>query len=824
MKERYDFQAIERKWQQKWEKGETYRVSEDAGSEKRYVLEMLPYPSGALHMGHIRNYSLGDSFARYQRMRGKNVLHPLGWDAFGLPAENAAIQHGVPPEKWTLENISKMKDQCKRMGYSYDWSREIATCLPDYYRWNQWFFIQMHRRGLAYSKKGPVNWCERCQTVLANEQVVNGLCWRDDTPVVQKDLAQWYLAITRYAEELLQGLDGLTEWPEKVRTMQRNWIGKSVGAKVRFQLEESDAGIEVFTTRLDTIFGATFLVLAPEHPLIADWLGQPGAPGDLSQMVEQARRQDRRIRTDETSEKAGAFTGKFALNPFSGERVPVWTANFVLMEYGTGAIMAVPAHDHRDFEFSQKYRLPVRTVIVSNGEQRLPERPLEAMTEPGVLIDSGRFTGMPSQEAQQAMGEVAEREGFGERTVTYRLRDWGISRQRYWGTPIPIIHCPQCGAVPVPEKELPVLLPKMEGVQLGGSPLEKVPEFVHAACPECGAAARRETDTMDTFVDSSWYFYRYADPRNDSQPYGRGPIKYWMPVDLYIGGVEHAVLHLIYMRFFTKVMRDLELVELDEPVKRLFTQGMVIKDGAKMSKSLGNVVSPDEIVREFGADSLRLFIQFCAPPDGELEWNDKGVEGSSRFLKRFWRAVFQIHQKLQPAQGAPDFDRLSDADRKVIRKLHQTIQKVTADLERFHQNTAIAALMELLNAVTDYADQDGARPEVLSELFDPMVRLLAPFTPHICEELWRTLGYEGMVVDAAWPAFDPQLAREEEIEIVVQINGKVRARVDAPPEVSPEDMKELALADQRVQEFVRGKEVRKVIAVPGKLVNIVISG
>ena len=822
MSERYDFVEIEKKWQEDWARNRAFAVTEVPDRPKYYMLEMLPYPSGELHLGHIRNYSLGDSIARFKRLQGFNVLHPIGWDAFGLPAENAALKHGVQPEDWTLKNIAHMKEQCLQMGFSYDWDREIASCLPEYYRWNQWFFLQMYRKGLAYRRRGQVNWCDKCQTVLANEQVVNGCCWRhDDTVVVLKELDQWCLRITDYAEELLTGLDGLSDWPENVAAMQRNWIGKSIGARARFLLDGSESnGIDVFTTRIDTIYGATFLVLAPEHELVRSWFDDSQHGRELAAFFEKMRRQDQAVRMDEATEKLGVFTGHYAVNPFSGERVPIWVANFVLMEYGTGAIMAVPAHDHRDFEFARKYQLPIREVIQPvDGSSHSEEE--QAFTDYGVLVNSGPFSTLSSEVAMDRMAEHAKEEGFGEKTVSYRLKDWGISRQRYWGTPIPIVYCESCGHVPVPESELPVLLPRVEGLQLGGSPLERVPEFVETACPKCGREAERETDTMDTFVDSAWYFYRYADPRNDAEPYEKDVVRYWFPVDTYIGGVEHAVLHLIYMRFFGKMMRDLGLVEFDEPVSQLFTQGMVLKDGAKMSKSRGNTVSPDEIIREYGVDALRLFIQFCAPPDGELDWNQQGVEGCYRFLNRFWRMAVKYAPLV--AGELSSQEELSDRARGLRRKLHQTIRKVTEDLERVHQNTGIAAIMELLNSVYEYVDKEAPDPLVMKEVLNQLTLLLSPFSPHLAEEVWQSLGHSESLVSANWPEFDSELAREEEIQIVVQVNGKVRAKFNAPADISQEILEARALEDERIVRHLEGKTVRKVISVPKKLINIVAS-
>ncbi len=818
MEERYDFQAIETKWQQRWSDDQVFAVIEDRERAKFYMLEMLPYPSGELHLGHVRNYSLGDSIARMRSLQGFNVLHPIGWDAFGLPAENAAIERQVPPEDWTLNNIARMKEQCLRMGFSYDWGREIASCLPDYYGWNQWFFLQMLKQGLAYRKKGQVNWCNQCQTVLANEQAADGLCWRDGTEVVVKELDQWCLRISDYSEELFASLETLQDWPEKVLAMQRNWIGRSEGAQVRFDLE-SGGSIEIFTTRVDTIFGATFMVVAPEHGLVQDCLDDPVFGSDLRSFVEKMCRLDRNARTDEAAEKLGQFTGRYALNPFNGEKIPVWVANFVLMEYGTGAIMAVPAHDERDFEFATRYGIPIRPVIrPEDGDLTSPLD--QAFTEYGILQDSGRFSGLTSKTALNEMVDFAEERGFGSRSISYRLKDWGISRQRYWGTPIPIIYCQDCGLLPVPEEDLPVVLPRMESIELGGSPLATVASFLSVECPICGGSARRETDTMDTFFDSSWYFYRYVDPRNSEEPFGRSPVEYWFPVDVYIGGVEHAVMHLIYMRFFTKVMRDLGLVDMDEPVKKLFTQGMVLKDGAKMSKSKGNTVSPDAIVKDCGADALRLFIQFCAPPEGDLDWNEQGLEGCSRFLRRYWRFVHRFHDVLKQGAGRQPAE-LTEAGKQLLRKLHQSIRRVTEDIERVHQNTAVSAIMELSNALHEYVDREDPDPALLYEVVSKATVLLWPFTPHIADEIWEQLGHDESISAVSWPRFDAELAREEEIEIVTQVNGKVRSKFFAPQEISTDEMESRALADERVAALIGERTVRRVIVVPGKLVNIV---
>ena len=824
MQEEYDFQTIESKWQLIWKQNQEFVVAENENQPKFYVLEMLPYPSGALHLGHVRNYSLGDSVARFRTMRGCNVLHPIGWDAFGLPAENAAIRNNMHPEKWTLDNIKRMKEQCLRMGWAYDWTRELATCTPEYYRWNQWFFLQMYKLGLAYRSLGVVNWCEKCQTVLANEQVVNGLCWRDHSQVIQKEQEQWNFRITDYAEQLLEDLNKLESWPEKVITMQRNWIGKSVGARIRFQIvDSSEEVIEIFTTRLDTIYGATFLVVAPEHEMVKECLKKTKYGRPLKTLLEQVRGLDQSQRTSDDTEKLGVFTGRYAWNPFRQEQIPIWVANFVLMEYGTGAIMAVPAHDQRDFEFARKYNLPVRTVIKPTRASAVVELD-RAYADRGRLVDSGPFTGLSSNEAQKKMARFATEEGFGKKSVSYRLRDWGVSRQRYWGTPIPIIYCSRCGPVPVPEEQLPVVLPRVEGIELGRAPLASVPDFVETACPSCGIPARRETDTMDTFVDSSWYFYRYTDACNLDRAIQDKAVRYWFPVDVYIGGVEHAILHLIYMRFFTKVMRDLDLVKLDEPVVKLFTQGMVLKDGAKMSKSLGNVVEPDEIIQKYGADSLRLFIQFCAPPEGDLEWNVRGLEGCYRFLNRLWRLLYRFQAQWEKSdhETSKVSDEPSVRERSIRRKLHQTIRKVTQDLERLHQNTAIAAIMELLNSIYEYVDQGDPNPKLLRELLDVMVLLISPFAPHIAEEMFLILGHSGRLASASWPEHDPELTRDEVLEFAVQVNGKIRARIQAPANIEVEQMEGLALSEERVQVSIEGRDIVKVIVIPGRLVNVVV--
>jgi len=810
----YDHQQIELKWYERWAGEDLYKAEENSALPKFYVLEMLPYPSGALHIGHIRNYSIGDALARYKWMRGFNVLHPMGWDAFGLPAENAAIANQRPPREWTLSNIAKMKATHRRFQFSYDWEREVTTCEPDYYRWNQWFFLKMLERGIAYRKKALVNWCPQCGTVLANEQVVNGCCWRhESTQVEQRALEQWFFRITQYADELLADIAQLEgNWPERVLTMQRNWIGRSEGTEADFGSEFGP--IRVFTTRVDTIFGATCVILAPEHPLVEEMLDAAGR-ARAKQMV------DARANKDPGDiEKDGFFTGHYAVNPYSGERVPVWVANFVLMTYGTGAIMAVPAHDQRDFEFCTKYGIPIRPVIrPETGVLADASAMKEAFPDDGIVEQSGEFSGLRSYEARRRMSEKAEREGFGTSAVTYRIKDWGVSRQRYWGTPIPVVHCPTDGVVPVPESDLPVLLPlNVEITGTGRSPLEYVPEFVNVQCPKCGGPARRETDTMDTFVDSSWYFYRYCDPKNDRAPFDSQKIAYWFPIDQYIGGVEHAILHLIYSRFFTKVMRDIGLVKNSEPVKKLFTQGMVIAEGAKMSKSKGNVVDADMLAGKFGADTARLFVLFAGPPEKEVDWRSEGAEGIYRFLGRVYRFFTRNVDRARVHGGAS-----TEADRKVLRKLHQTVKKITEDFDsRWHFNTSIAAVMELVNEL--YAAEAELSGAVLAEVLEKLALLLGPFAPYLAQELWEELGRTGPVFRQTWPSYDAELAKEDEAQIVIQVNGKLRAHLSAPFG-SPQDvLRQRALDEPKVQPFVNGKQVIKVIVVPDKLVNIVVKG
>jgi len=826
----YDPQPIEEKWSARWQQDPQLYAAEPSSSQRKkyYALEMLPYPSGALHMGHVRNYSIGDALARYMWMRGYNVLHPMGWDAFGLPAENAAIKNNVPPREWTLGNIANMKAQMKRLGFAYDWSTEVTTCLPDYYRWNQWFFLKMLERGLAYRKKSKVNWCPECATVLANEQVVNGCCWRhEQTQVEQRELEQWFLRTTHYAEELLRDLDRLEGWPEKVRTMQRNWIGCSQGANVDFKVEGSEAQITVFTTRIDTIFGATSVQLAPEHALVAELVGDDAGLSAKIQELIAEQRKAKEIGDLGAIDKRGVDTGRFAVNPFNGEKVPIWIANYILMDYGTGAIMSVPAHDERDYEFAKKYGLEIRVVVMPRRESEAsatgPEEHMLPYTgEESLLINSGKFSSLSCTEAQAKMSQFAEEHGFGKPTVTYRLKDWGISRQRYWGTPIPVLYCEKCGIVPVPEKDLPVVLPdKVEITLQSGSPLSRVPEFVNAKCPKCGGKARRETDTMDTFVDSSWYFYRYTNPKLVDKPVDTATISYWFPIDQYIGGVEHAILHLIYSRFWTKVMRDLGLVKNSEPVQRLFTQGMVIKSGAKMSKSLGNTVAPDEMIARYGADATRLYTLFAAPPDRDLDWQDTGVEGVSRFLGRVYRFVMRNAKTVTPTSKKSE---VTPRQRTVQRKLHQTIKRITDDFNgRWHFNTSIAAIMELVNELY-IAESELASSSLLAEVQRTLVLLLAPFAPYLAHELWATLGEKSNLLRHPWPQYDAALAKEDEVEVAVQINGKVRGHVLVPAEIAADKdtQRDFVLNDEKVRVLLEGKEVVKVISVPGKLVNIVV--
>ncbi|PIS38179.1 MAG: leucine--tRNA ligase [Nitrospirae bacterium CG_4_9_14_3_um_filter_53_35] len=817
---------VERKWQTFWAENKSFRSLPDPSRKKCYILEMFPYPSGKIHMGHVRNYSIGDVIARFRRMQGYNLLHPMGWDAFGMPAENAAIKHGVHPAKWTYENIKAMRVQLKQLGLSYDWDREVATCDPGYYRWEQLVFLKMYEKGLVYRKESSVNWCSSCRTVLANEQVEGGRCWRCDSDVTQKQLSQWFFRITRYADELLSFCDRLPGWPERVITMQKNWIGKSYGVEVEFPVQGREEKILIFTTRPDTLFGATFMSMAPEHPMVFS-LTAPEQKADVEAFIERMRRTDKIVRTSEDVEKEGVFIGSFAVNPMTGKPIPIYIANFVLMEYGAGAVMAVPAHDQRDFEFAKKYGIPIQVVIQPPDRTLRPEEMAEAYTEPGIMVNSDQFIGLDSETAKQKITEEIKIRGIGDRTINYRLRDWGISRQRYWGAPIPMVYCDSCGIVPVKEEDLPVVLPEdVAFTGTGGSPLDSHAEFVRTRCPACKRPARRETDTMDTFVESSWYFLRYASMVRDQGPFDRKEAEYWMPVDQYIGGIEHAVMHLLYSRFFTKVLRDLGMISLNEPFVNLLTQGMVIKDGAKMSKSKGNVVDPDFLISRYGADTARLFSLFAAPPEKDLEWSDQGVEGTYRFLHRVWRLVFTYAERLgKIPKDAVIGGVLPDSVMAVRRKTHQTIRKVTHDLDgRFHFNTAIAAIMELVNLLLQ-TQQESFTEEtlpVLRESLEALALMLAPFAPHIAEEMWEALGHTGGIGEVFWPVYDETIAKEETVTVVVQINGKIRSRIEVPANSPDEMLRETAFSDARVLEFTNGKTVRKVIVVPGKLVNIVI--
>ena len=824
----YDPKAIETKWQARWAEAGVFRVAApDPAQRPFYALEMLPYPSGRIHMGHVRNYSIGDAVARFRRMRGEQVLHVIGWDAFGLPAENAAIQNHEEPRAWTLGNIDAMRAQFQRLGFSYDWEREIATCLPEYYRWNQWFFLRMLERGIAFRARRLLNWCASCGTVLANEQVEDGRCWRCDNPVVRREFDQWFFKITDYAQELLDDLDRLPGWPDRVRTMQRNWIGRSEGAKVAFAVEGLDASIEVFTTRIDTIHGATYLALAVEHPLLVALSAGTSEERGVAAFVAAQTARSVEDRFADTAEKLGVFAGRHAVNPFSGERVPIWAANFVLHEVGTGAIMSVPAHDERDFAFARAYGLPIRPVIRPADGPPLDGASLAAaFTDDGTLHASGAFDGMSSAQARARMSTEAEARGFGAKAITFRIKDWGVSRQRYWGTPIPVIHCAACGIVPVPDADLPVVLPDHAPLTgLGGSPLSQVKEFVEAPCPRCGEPARRETDTMDTFVDSCWYYFRYADPRNEAKPFDWRVVAPWFPVGLYVGGVEHAILHLIYTRFFTKVMRDLGVVTIDEPVTTLFTQGMVVKDGAKMSKSKGNVVDPDHMVDRYGADTTRLFSLFAAPPERDLEWSEAGVEGCFRFLSRLFRA-FEAARPSLPAAGSPKPASAGVGEALALRrKTHHTIRRVTDDLgPRMHLNTPVAAVMELLNLLTPIV-QSGSMGEgeawAVREAFETIARVISPFAPHVAEELWEGLGFPPFVATAAWPSAEPAMLALDEVPLVVQVNGKVRGKLTLPAGLSEIDVIAAARADSKLSAYLNGRGIKKTVFVPDRLLNVV---
>jgi len=828
----YDPQRIESKWQRVWEEKGVFRaIDGDSKREKYYVLEMLPYPSGTLHMGHMRNYTIGDAVARYKRMCGYNVLHPMGWDAFGLPAENAAIKNGTHPRTWTNANIQEFRRVLRRFGFSYDWQREISTCEPEYYRWNQWFFLRMLEKGIAFRKKSRVNWCPECQTVLANEQVIDGYCWRHETTRVEtKELEQWFLRITQYADELLDDMAELAKgWPERVLLMQQNWIGKSRGTRVRFGVEGAQTGIEVFTTRVDTIYGASALVIAPGHAKLDELLAGVEGRSEMDARIQSMLQRSTKAEDIATAEKEGFFIGRFAINPFSGAKLPIWVGNFVLAEYGTGAVMCVPAHDQRDFEFATKYDLPIRVVVQPLAGQPLrAEEMREAYTEYGTLVNSGPYSGLASERAIEKMSSDAEAGGFGRAETTYRLKDWGISRQRYWGTPIPVIHCDRDGIVPVPDDQLPVRLP--ENVRLTGtgqSPLASDPQFVNTKCPKCGGAARRETDTMDTFVDSSWYFYRYTDPRNATAPFDRGRVQYWFPIDQYVGGITHAILHLLYSRFFCKVMRDLGLVNHDEPIARLFTQGMVQKGGVAMSKSRGNVVGAIEMAEKYGCDTGRIYTLFAAPPEKDLEWNEQGIEGAARFLNRVFRLIEKHAPRLRSVASHPGGAADGGATPKeklLVRRLHQTLKRVTDDFEsRWHFNTSVALIMELVNdlAAQEPLEQDIS-PAILKAVLEGMVLMLSPMAPHICEELWEMLGHSDGVYSQEWPRYSDELAREEQVEVPIQVNGRVRARIMVDAGLPEQELQNRAASDSRVAPLVAGKQIVKVIVVPNKLVNIVV--
>lgn len=826
IQEKYAPHDIEAKWQKYWEENKTFKVEMDKDKPKSYVLEMFPYPSGNLHMGHVRNYSIGDVIARFRTMKGFNVLHPMGWDSFGMPAENAAIKHNIPPKKWTLENIANMTRQLKALGLSYDWDREVTTCKEDYYKWTQWFFELFYKRGLAVKKESAVNWCDTCNTVLANEQVIDGKCWRCDHEVVKKDLSQWFFKITDYADELLKDLDLLPGWPERVKTMQHNWIGRSEGLEFSFEIPALNDTVAVYTTRPDTAYGVTFMALAAEHPLIKKICENNPKADEINAFCERVRNQSEIERTSSESEKEGVFTGVYCINPFTGRKVEIWVTNYVLYDYGTGAVMGVPTDDQRDWMFADKYGIEkIVTICPIGKELKLEEMTCAYEEKEGMLVNSGEFTGMEMHKAMSAIMDKAEAEGFGKRRVNYRLRDWLISRQRYWGAPIPIIYCPHCGEVLVPEDQLPVRLPEDVSFTAGvKSPLATSEEFVHCKCPKCGADATRETDTMDTFLCSSWYYLRYTDAHNDKMPFDKELNNYWGPVDQYIGGIEHAILHLLYSRFFVKVLRHAGLVDYDEPFSNLLTQGMVIKDGAKMSKSLGNVVSPEEILSKYGADTARLFILFAAPPERELEWSDQGVEGSFRFLNRIWRIVQAFEAVLAQKVTEYDHSNLSEADKDLRRVLHSSIKKVTNDIEtRFNFNTAISTMMELVNAL--YAYKEAAKEPnagLIYEAISDLIKMMSPFVPHITEELWRgAIDANSSVHEQSWPECDEEALKVDNVEIVLQVNGKVRGRLTVPAEVTKEELEKIAMADANVQAHIGDATVRKVICVPGRLVNIV---
>ena len=820
----YKPQEIEAKWQKRWEDGKLFKVQVDNTKQKYYLLEMFPYPSGRIHMGHVRNYTIGDVVARYKKMKGFNVLHPMGWDAFGMPAENAAIASGVHPKKWTYENMAYMKVQLKRMGFSYDWDREIATCDPDYYQWEQLFFIQMFEKGLVYKDRTFLNWCDSCKTVLANEQVEDGACWRCGTQVYLREYDQWFFRITRYAQELLDNIERLKEgWPERVLIMQKNWIGRSTGSLIRFRIEGTTEDIEVFTTRPDTLYGATFMSIAPEHPLAKTLPKGTDQEAAVKAFVDKTLKEDKITRTSDSYEKEGVSTGRYCINPLTGFKMPIYVANFVLYDYGTGAVMAVPSHDQRDFEFAKKYGLTIIVVIQPEG-QLLKAETMEAAYEgEGVLVNSGSHNGMKNTDAMQAITEHLSQLGRGETTVNFRLRDWGISRQRYWGAPIPVVHCEKCGTVPVKKEDLPIILP--EDVKLTGtgeSPIAQVDAFVNTTCPICGGKAKRETDTMDTFVESSWYFIRYCSPNHKDKAFDAGEVAYWMPVDQYIGGIEHAILHLMYSRFYTMVLRDLGYVDFDEPFDRLLTQGMVIKDGAKMSKSKGNVVDPEDMIGRYGADATRLFTLFAAPPEKDMDWSDQGIEGTYRFLTRLWRLTMDI----KDMPGTSKVGRVPASVEHIMRKTHQTIRKVTEDIDkRFRFNTAIAAMMELINELYKAKEVVKNKDEtaVLKHAIEQLLIMLSPFVPHIADELWEAMGLTGQLFESPWPEYNPVWAQSSEVTIAVQVNGKLRATIEVPKDAEQALVQSTALSDVNVKRFMESASIRKVIYVPNKIINIIVA-
>jgi leucyl-tRNA synthetase len=833
MQEKYSFSEIEPKWQKHWVENKAYKTEDNSSKPKYYALAMFPYPSGDLHMGHVRNYSIADVIARFKRMQGNNVLHPIGWDSFGLPAENAAIKHQTPPADWTWKNIANMRRQLKEMGISYDWDREMATCHPGYYKWTQWMFLEFHKNGLVYKKKAAVNWCPSCATVLANEQVVDGGCERCDTLVTKKNLEQWFFKITDYADVLLQDLDKMTGWPEKVKTMQRNWIGRSEGVEVQFALEERSEKISVYTTRIDTLYGVSYVVLAPEHPLVKELVAGTDYETDVLAFIQKMNGLNEIARTSTEAEKEGLFIGAYCLNPLSGKKVPIWIANYVLLEYGTGAVMGVPAHDERDFEFATKYGLKVHSVIVPLGSApEAKDQPLEsAYTGNGVMVNSDSFDGLNNNEGGERIADEVERLSMGQRKINFRLRDWLISRQRYWGTPIPMVYCESCGTVPVPEEQLPVMLPPDVIFKAGENPLATSTSFTETTCPQCGGIARRETDTMDTFVCSSWYYLRYADPRNTEAPFSKTAVDQWMNVDQYVGGVEHAILHLLYARFFTKALRDFGYLKVDEPFQNLLTQGMVCMDGSKMSKSKGNIVSPEVIIGKYGADTARLFILFAAPPERDLEWSDQGVEGCYRFLNRVWRLVAQYEPLLKGLQnqvsGSTDqmggWGGLDAAGKELRRHTHMAIQRVTIDTgTRFNFNTAISTIMEWVNALYIYKEQPTADVAVGREALEGILILLAPFAPHITEELWSELGHADSIHKQPWPEVDEAALVQDEVTVILQVNGKVRGRIQVSAEISGAELENMVLDQPSISEWIQGKAIVKVITVPGKLVNVVV--